>query len=282
MLGLIGLFLATASVQSWTWSIPFEPWPSHYDIWGIRILDGFFQFRLLAQNFLLIASFLYPILVWMSTSSSRTPEPMKKVEQMVAPKHMRASPFHFRTSTNTFRFLYPKRPANPNRVGLVVLSGLLLPGVFIFGQPFGDSIFESTAIEFGLTGIVTPIYTFFFTTIFHVGARVDLSFLPSPWPFIPSPLLELSLIFFGLGILQILFLRFYLRQRISVKYFLLPILISLAMSLFIFLNNLTMSWTLTSRYIEGFTVMAFPLPVLTIGVLIRATQKVNTSEMVPT
>lgn len=227
--GIIELYIASLFVRSKAWGGGSWPGPI-WDSWGVEIGSGFFLHRDLALCVLVAASLLYPFRIWTSNTQ------MEK------------------SSSSSLDFN--------------IYAGLLLPSVIVFGFP-GGIIYGSPVVEFGVTGIVTPIYNFFFTGIYTIDSRIVLNGIPSPFA-------GAGLLFFVLGLIQIVSLKGLLSQRIGINLFLLPILANLVVSFLIFGCNVIPLWTIVGYNIPNLAMFCVPTPILSVGVLVRGYQEQST------
>ena len=131
---------------------------------------------------------------------------------------------------------------------------LLLPNLITFGQPGGAFYYQT--VGFSLTGIVTPLYAFTFSGF--GGARISL-------PIVWHPLFVSGLIFFILGIVQIFAFRLLEKRHIGVGLFLMPVIVSLLLSILL-LGNIFPYGNINPDFVQ----VCIPIPVLTIGVLVKA------------
>jgi hypothetical protein len=146
-------------------------------------------------------------------------------------------------------------------------AGLLLPSVIVFGQPGGHFYPDNMlgTIDFGLTGFVSPVCNFVFTGEYQLGASIIFVGLP-------SPLFLLGVISFILALGQIVALKSYEKKRIGLGLFLVPVLTSLVFSVLLFGNSFpSMNYSLYGWYIfPHFAEVCYAIPMLTIGVLVKA------------
>jgi len=203
----------------------------YWDAVGVRIYPGFFEARNFAISLLIIASLLYPVRIWFDNLASTK-------------QSKRTRDYH----------LY---------------AGLLLPSVVTFGQVSGSfyptNPFISGPFDFTLTGIASPLYNFVFTGDYYINASIILAGLP-------SPLLVLGDIFFILGIIQILALKAYEKKQINLGLFLVPVLANVTFSILLFGSSFpSLSFNgYIWREFPHFAEVCYAIPVLTIGVLVKA------------
>ncbi|NHI88801.1 MAG: hypothetical protein EAX87_04705 [Candidatus Thorarchaeota archaeon] len=136
-------------------------------------------------------------------------------------------------------------------------AGLFLPSVFTFGYPGGS--FYNGYVGFSLTGMISPLFNYIFTGWSGAGIRTIAS----------TPLLIPSFIVFVLGVLQVISLRQYEKNRIGLKIFLIPVLASLVFTVLMIGNTLPTIY-LVSSFLSQMVTITFSVPILTIGILIRA------------
>jgi hypothetical protein len=219
-LGLLTLSVSTNYATSYFWIVPLEPWPTHGDVWGARIYDGYYQWRDSAISLLVMASLCYLFLMWLDTRNT------SKFQMNPGNRHLYAS--------------------------------LLLPSMFTFGYPGGT--FYNGPVGFSLTGIISPTYNYFFNG--WSGATIVSANLL-------TPLLVPSVIVFVIGFLQIVGLILYERKWIGLGVFLVPVVTSLIFSV-ILLGSIFPASYFGPVYNPDFVEVIFSIPILTIGILIRA------------
>ncbi len=155
-----------------------------------------------------------------------------------------------------FDFREPSRTQSKSK-NYHLYAGLLLPSVFTFGYPGGP--FYSGYVGFSLTGMISPIYNYIFTG--WTGASIRIIAY--------TPLYVPSFIVFALGFLQVVSLRQYEKNRIGLRSFLLPVVASLIFSVLMIGNIVPVSYFVSSYNTQLITI-TFSVPILTIGILIRA------------
>jgi len=203
----------------WIVPIPGGSYGEHYDVWGVSVAPAFFSTRDVALSLLMIGSVLFLVNVSLVTFLPETSQPRMSDRMLFA--------------------------------------GLILPSVLMYGDP-GGVFYNIAPIDFTLTVIGSPIYTFFFTGSWAVASHFTFIYTwIMPW---------LGVLQFGLGMIQILALRFYEGKRLGRLGMSAVIVASLVISLFLGVNGLA-----------GFPIafsnlgaVVLPLPLLTIGILIRA------------
>jgi hypothetical protein len=136
-------------------------------------------------------------------------------------------------------------------------AGLFLPSVFTFGYPGG--VFYNGYVGFSLTGIISPLFYYIFTGWSGASIRIIAY----------TPLLIPSVIVFVLGFLQVISLRQYEKNRIGLRTFLLPVVANLVFTILMTGNLVPTSYPVSS-YLTHIVTITFSVPILTIGILIRA------------
>lgn len=136
--------------------------------------------------------------------------------------------------------------------------GLLLPAILTWGVPQG-SFYGGISPGFIITGVITPLYHFIFSGLYGLDASLVLT---AGW----SPFYLLGIIQFFLGTTQYVALKRYEAHRISLRIFLIPILVSLIQSALLLGTGLPGFLCA----VEDLALVTLPIPVFTIGVLLRA------------
>jgi hypothetical protein len=150
------------------------------------------------------------------------------------------------------------RYVNPRIAGWNLGFGLLLPTLFTWGIPYG-TFYHMTTPGFGLTGITSPVYAFVFTGSYYYDASFVLLSAFGPFQL-------LGAIQFLLGVGQYIALKRFEQQRLRLALFLLPVLASLLQTVLVFGAALPQALTM----FENLVLFTLPVPVFTIGILIRA------------
>lgn len=222
LIGFLGFLFASLMVQSRMWGGTL-PGGGAWDRWGTSVAPEFFLLRDASLFFLMFASILFLMLIWIDIYQTEKPQ--------------------------------------LGRLDRNILAGLFLPSLILYGDP-GGAFYNIAPIDFGVTAILSPIYNFTFTGMWSTGSKIALNGLP-------SILLLLGLVELILGFSQVLVLRYYELKRVSMRVFLMPIVASLAISLLLFIGGLP---DFLSPF-SGYAKLSMPVPLLTIGILIRGLSK---------
>ena len=107
--------------------------------------------------------------------------------------------------------------------------------------------------------MISPIYNYIFTGWTGASIRI-IAYTPL---FIPS------FIVFALGFLKVISLRLYEKNRIRRSLFLIPVVASLIFT-FLLISNIIPASYFIPAYFTHLITITFSVPILTIGVLIRA------------
>lgn len=215
------LFLGTASLVIAALQIQTRFWSGIgvrnvvYDALGVQVFHEFFVFYPVALILLSLALLFYPLMVWIHTRYGR----------------------EIKQTTKWF----------------ILLTGLLVPSAFIFGEPYLTYYPNSYHIGQTCIGVITSVYAF------HIGyGRIQSNSVLMPFIGVP------------LGLLIAVSFILYEQRIIGYRLFVVPIVLFLSLSVYLFGIDLfmlaTMAGTLPEIYI--------PVPVYPLGVLILG-QKVK-------
>jgi peptide/nickel transport system substrate-binding protein len=209
-LGTVSLVIAAIQIQTRFWSGR-EGRNIVYDAIGVQVFREFFVFYPIALIFLSLALLFFPLMVWIYTKFGR----------------------EIKQTTNWF----------------ILLTGLLVPSAFIFGEPYLTYYPNSYHIGQTCMGVITSVYAFH---IGYVGIRSNAALMP----------------FIGLALGSLIAISFILYEQriIEYKHFVVPIVLFLSLSVYLFGIDLlmlaTMAGTLPEIYIP---IPSYPLGVLILG-----------------
>lgn len=209
-------------------------YPSTYiiDYMGVEIYPEFFVYRQIAVMTLLTVLIIYPVWMWIDQNHLKKPV------------------------------------GNILDIGLIL--GLLVPSVFIYGNP--ASLYRNLEpSNFELTGVISPAFNFIFTGRDSIYSDISSSGFNNPFSI-------LGLILLSLAVLQIIALKFYEKNLIGTKLYLIPVILNVIFLLSILVNgfpDLLVTDAIHSVLGANIAEVCIPVPIFSIAILVRGISHKN-------
>ncbi len=210
---------------------------AYYDAFGIEVIPGFELVYSIAILLLLLATITYPIMVWLLSSQDKE------------------------LSRNIRWF--------------ILTSGFLLPSMFVMGQPH-VSYYTSYQLGFTCTGISAPLYLFRTSSFGVLIPNVYMIYSLVWVVYLLYPPISSLVVPSSLSILVSLFFVLYRNRSIRYRTFVLPIIITISFSLYLFGVDLYQLMNMNIATLEiYFPILSYPLGILILGQKIPKSRPLN-------